>query len=400
MIKREIYMKKIRKFMDKKIIKVITGIRRCGKSVMLQLIIEELIKKGVNRDNILLYNFESAENTNLTTGSALYDDVKERISRLKGRVYLFFDEVQDVAEWEKYINSFQVDFDVDIYVTGSNAKLLSGELATLISGRYVEITIYPLSYIEFMSMYRTVYKDTSDEDAFRKYIVLGGMPFLLDLDFGELAGTQYLHDIYTSVVIKDVMKRNNFRDIDLLERIILYIAANIGQTFSAMSISNFFKSEHRKVATETVINHLKACEEAFLFHKVRRQDVIGKRILQISEKYYIADHGIREAIYGNNQRDIAQVLENLVFMEMLRRGYKITVGRMDSREIDFICERGTETIYLQVTYLLNDTETVNREFDVLKKIPDNFPKYVLSLDEIDLSRDGIKHMNVREFLKG
>ncbi len=399
MIKREIYMKKIREFMDKKIIKVITGIRRCGKSVMLQLITEELIEKGVNKENILLYNFESAENANLTNGRALYDEVKARIKGLHGKVYLLFDEIQDVSEWEKYINSFQVDFDVDIYVTGSNAKLLSGELASLISGRYVEITVYPLSYVEFMNMYRTVNSDITDDEAFRKYLVLGGMPFLLDLNFNELTSSQYLRDIYTSVVIKDVIKRNNFRDLDLLERIILYVMANIGQTFSATSISNFFKNEHRKVAPETVINHLKACEDAFLFHKVKRQDVIGKRILQISEKYYVADHGIREAIYGNNQRDIGLILENLVYMEMLRRGYKVSVGRVDSREIDFVCERGAEIIYLQVTYLLSNQETISREFDVLKKVPDNFPKYVLSMDEIDLGRDGIKHMNIREFLK-
>ena len=400
MIKREVYMSKIRKFIDKRIIKVLTGIRRSGKSVILQLIQEELLGRGVNISNIVTYNFESVANIKLTDALVLYAEVKSRIEKLDGRVYLFFDEVQEVIGWEKCINSFQVDFDVDIYITGSNAKLLSGELATLIAGRYVEIKIYPFSYVEFLEMYKMGFPDVSETEAFKKYIIQGGMPFLLNLNFDEQSSSQYLRDIYASVVLKDVMKRNKFRDLDLLERIIIYVLANIGQPFSATSLSKYFKSEQRKAAPETIINHIRACEEAYLFHKVKRQDVIGKRILQVNEKYYVADHGLREAIYGNNQRDINLVLENIVYMEMLRRGYNVTVGRVGELEIDFVCEQHGELIYVQVAYLIADDATAQREFASLEKVNDNFPKFVVSLDEFDLSRNGIKHMNIRDFLKG
>nr|HPM46223.1 DUF4143 domain-containing protein [bacterium] len=208
----------------------------------------------------------------------------------------------------------------------------------------------------------------------------------------------YLKDVFDSVILKDVIKRNKIRDIDLLERVIQFVVANVGNTFSATSISRFLKSENRTVAPETILNHIKVCEEAFLFHKVLREDIIGKKILQVNEKYFITDHGIREAIYGNNERDINLVLENIVFLEMLRRGYKINIGRVHNEEIDFVCRKNNETIYIQVAYLLATEETIRREFDVLKKVPDNYPKFVLSMDQFDFSRDGIKHFNIPDFL--
>jgi predicted AAA+ superfamily ATPase len=398
MVNRETYMQILRSFMDKKIIKVLTGIRRSGKSFMLQIIRNELIEKGVNPENIISFNFESVNTAAFQDSNSLYSEVKSRISSLDGRVYLFFDEVQEVKDWEKCVNSFQVDFDADIYITGSNAKLLSGELATMIAGRYIEVKIYPFSYKEFISAYKESNPSASDDDIFKQYVLFGGMPFLMNLNYNEVSSRQYLNDIYTSIILKDVMLRNKIRDLDLLERIILYIMANIGQTFSATSLSKYFKNEGRVVAPETIINHIRACEYVFLFHKVKRQDVIGKRILQVNEKYYMTDHGFREAVFGNNQRDIGLILENIVYMELLRRGYKISVGRVDNDEIDFVCEKHGDRVYIQVAYIIADAATVEREFGSLLKVNDNYPKYVISTDEFDLSRSGIQHINIKKFL--
>jgi predicted AAA+ superfamily ATPase len=277
--------------------------------------------------------------------------------------------------------------------------MLAGEYATLLAGRYVELRMYPFSFAEFcVAMKDKTHHGLSDIEIFRQYLRQGGMPFLANLGLNETDSKQYLSDIYASVIIKDIIKRNSFRDVDLLERIIAYVMANVGKTFSATSISNFFKSERRTAAAETILNYLRGCEEAYLFIKINRFDLQGKKILQINEKYYIADHGLREAVYGNNERDIELILENIVCIEMLRRGYKLSIGRIGEKEIDFVCERGSERFYIQVCYLLAGDSTINREFGVYYDIPDNFPKYVVSLDELDMSRDGIKHKNIREFL--
>lgn len=398
MIKRAHLLENVESFIDKDIIKVLTGLRRSGKSVLLSQIRELLLERGVNPANILFYNFEDMANAHLLNATALHEEIKSRLSGINGRTYLFFDEIQDVKEWERCINSFRVAFDVDIYITGSNAKLLSGELATLIAGRYVEIRVYPFSFSEFIKMSEAIFPDAKKTELFKKYLLFGGMPFLANLELDPQSSFIYLKDVFDSVILKDVIKRNKIRDIDLLERVIQFVIANVGNTFSATSISRFLKSENRTVAPETILNHIKVCEEAFLFHKVLREDIIGKKILQINEKYFITDHGIREAIYGNNERDINLVLENIVFLEMLRRGYKINIGRVHNEEIDFVCRKNNETIYIQVAYLLATEETIRREFDVLKKVPDNYPKFVLSMDQFDFSRDGIKHFNIPEFL--
>jgi uncharacterized protein len=398
MIKRAHLLENVEGFIDKDIIKVLTGLRRSGKSVLLSQIRELLIERGVNPANILFYNFEDMTHGHLLNATALHEEIKSRLSGINGKTYLFFDEIQDVLDWERCINSFRVAFDVDIYVTGSNAKLLSGELATLIAGRYVEIKVYPFSFSEFIEMSEAIFPDAKKTELFKKYLLFGGMPFLANLELDPQSSFQYLKDVFDSVILKDVVKRNKIRDIDLLERVIQFVLANVGNTFSATSISRFLKSENRTVAPETILNHIKVCEEAFLFHKVLREDIIGKKILQVNEKYFITDHGIREAIYGNNERDINLVLENIVFLEMLRRGYKINIGRVHNEEIDFVCRKNNETIYIQVAYLLATEETIRREFDVLKKVPDNYPKFVLSMDQFDFSRDGIKHFNIPEFL--
>ena len=288
--------------------------------------------------------------------------------------------------------------DCDIYITGSNARLLSGELATVLGGRYVEFTIYPFSYAEFMELYKDIFPDVTDSVVFQKYLTLGGMPYLANLHFVEEPSRQYLTDVYNSVVLNDVVKRNKIRDIDLLTRIVTYVIGNIGTIFAATSITKFLKNERRTVATDTVLNYIQYCVSAYLFYQVKRQDIQGKQILSTNEKYYMADHGLREAVFGGNMRDINLVLENIVYMELLRRGYAITVGKIGAKEIDFICQKQEQKIYVQVTYLLASEETIQREFGIYESVRDNFPKYVVSMDEFDFSRNGIKHKNIREFL--
>lgn len=398
MVKRESYMKRIRPFIGTELIKVLTGIRRSGKSVMLDLIKEELKSQGISETQFISINFENMSNAGLCTAEALHQEIMDHASKLEGKAYLFFDEIQEVEEWERCINSFRVEIDCDIYITGSNAKLLSGELATYLAGRYVEFVVYPFSFEEFIELYRTVVPDATTQSTFARYLTVGGMPYLSNLRYEEQPCRQYLQDLYNSVVLKDIVKRNHIRDVDMLERIIAYITANVGTTFSATTISKYLKSENRSVAPETILNYIKACEDAFLFYRVRRQDLQGKKILSINEKYYIGDHGIREAVFGGNRKDINLILENIVFMELIRRGYQVTVGKAAEKEIDFICEKQSEKIYIQVSYLLASEDTIQREFGAYDNVRDNFPKYVVSLDEFDMGRNGIKHKNLRDFL--
>ncbi len=398
MIKRESYMARIRPFIDGDLIKVLTGIRRSGKSVMLELIKDELRARGVTEEQLVAFNFEDMRNAQLCTAEALHDELVRRAASIKGKIYFFFDEIQEVERWERCVNSLRVEMDCDIYITGSNAKLLSGELATYLAGRYVEFIIYPFSFSEFLALYHSVEPDADTRTCFDRYLTFGGMPYLANLRFDETACRQYLRDLFNSVELKDIVKRNNVRDVDMLERIIAYVTANIGTTFSSTAISKYLKNEGRRVSPETVLNYLKACSDAFLFYQVRRQDLQGKKILTVNEKYYVADHGIREAVVGGNMRDINLVLENIVFMEALRRGYSVTVGKVGEREIDFVCERHGEKCYIQVAYLLAAEETVQREFGVYEHVQDNFPKYVVSLDEFDMSRNGVRHYNIRDFL--
>lgn len=398
MIKRESYMARIRPFIDGDLIKVLTGIRRSGKSVMLELIKDELRARGVTEEQLVAFNFEDMRNAQLCTAEALHDELVRRAASIKGKIYFFFDEIQEVERWERCVNSLRVEMDCDIYITGSNAKLLSGELATYLAGRYVEFIIYPFSFSEFLALYHSVEPDADTRTCFDRYLTFGGMPYLANLRFDETACRQYLRDLFNSVELKDIVKRNNVRDVDMLERIIAYVTANIGTTFSSTAISKYLKNEGRRVSPETVLNYLKACSDAFLFYQVRRQDLQGKKILTVNEKYYVADHGIREAVIGGNMRDINLVLENIVFMEALRRGYSVTVGKVGEREIDFVCERHGEKCYIQVTYLLAAEETVQREFGVYEHVQDNFPKYVVSLDEFDMSRNGVRQYNIRDFL--
>ncbi|MBF1203915.1 MAG: ATP-binding protein [Fusobacterium periodonticum] len=400
MTKRELYIEKIKPFIDKDIIKVLTGIRRSGKSVMLKLIMEELKQNKIDEKQFININFENLINRELTTADKLHEYILKKASEIKKKCYIFLDEIQEVKDWEKCINSLRVneEYDFDIYITGSNAKLLSGELSTYLAGRYVEFVIYPFSFKEFLETLKSIQQDVSTREAFQKYVKFGGMPFLYNLAFEEEASLQYLKDIYSSIILKDITQRNKIRDTDLLERVISYLIMNVGNNFSATSISKFFKSENRKVSVETILNYIKAAEESFLIYRVSRDDLIGKKVLNVNEKYYIADHGMREAILGSNQRDINQIFENIIYLELLRKGYNVRVGKVDNLEVDFVCTKGNEKIYVQVAYLLASSETIEREFTSLEKIDDNYPKYVISMDEFDMSRNGIKHINIIEFL--
>ena len=398
MIKREAYMRQIRPFINTDLIKVLTGFRRSGKSVMLELIQEELLKTGVREEQCISINFENMKNAHLLDAISLHDEILRRIESIEGKVYLFFDEIQEVVHWEKCINSLRLELDCDIYITGSNAKLLSGELATYLAGRYVEFVIYPFSFQEFIELYHTIYPEETNRQCFHKYLMFGGMPYLANLRYDNNANQQYLRDLFNSVELKDIIKRNKIRDVDILERIIVYVTLNIGTSFSAFSISKYLKSEGRSISSETIMNYLKACMDAFMFYQVKREDLQGKKILTVNEKYYVVDHGIREAVFGNNQKDIQLVLENIVYMELLRRGYTVFVGKIDNQEIDFVCHKQNDKIYIQVSYLLASEETIAREFGVLDKVQDNYPKYVISMDEFDMSRNGIKHKNIIDFL--
>ena len=400
MTKRELYIEKIKPFINKDIVKVLTGIRRSGKSVMLKLIMEELKQNKIDEKQFININFENLINIELTTADKLHEYILKKASEIKKKCYIFLDEIQEVKDWEKCINSLRVneEYDFDIYITGSNAKLLSGELSTYLAGRYVEFVIYPFSFKEFLETLKSIQQDVSTREAFQKYVKFGGMPFLYNLAFEEEASLQYLKDIYSSIILKDITQRNKIRDTDLLERVISYLIMNVGNNFSATSISKFFKSENRKVSVETILNYIKAAEESFLIYKVSRDDLIGKKVLNVNEKYYIADHGMREAILGSNQRDINQIFENIIYLELLRKGYNVRVGKVDNLEVDFVCTKGNEKIYVQVAYLLASPETIEREFTSLEKIDDNYPKYVISMDEFDMSRNGIIHINIIDFL--
>jgi len=400
MIPRETYISKIRPFINTDLIKVLTGIRRSGKSAMLELIKEEVLKMGVSPDQFICINFEDLSNSRLLNPQVFHEEILRQSQTDSRKKYLFLDEIQELPGWEKPVNSLRVNSNCDIYLTGSNATLLSGELATFLAGRYVEINVFPFSFKEFLFSYRQQKPETSAADGFLQYLKLGGFPFLDKLGFNETASQQYLRDVFNSVVLKDIVKRNNIRDVDMLERLIGYVLVNIGQPFSATSISKFFLNERRKIAPETILNYLRACSDAYLFHPIPQKDLVGKQILSINEKYYVADHGLRQAVYLLGSQDINLVLENMVCIEMLRRGYKVTSGRSYGQEVDFVCESNENRLYIQVSYLLSEEQTIQREFGVLQKIRDNFPKYVLSLDEFDLSREGITHQNIRDFLMG
>ena len=399
MIKRELYIDKLKKFIGKPQVKIITGIRRSGKSTVLRLLMDELIQKGVKENQIIYLNFESFSSLHLTQAQSLYEDVKGRIKK-PSKYYLLFDEIQEVENWEKAVNSFLVDFDVDIYLTGSNSHLLSSELSTLLAGRYVEFPIYTLSYSEFLD-FKKFYSeiDESKPSLFIKYLRKGGFPVIHTMDYEDETAYQVVRDIYDSVILRDSVQRHKIRDIELLNRVIKYAFDNIGNTFSGKNVADYFKSQQRKIDLNTVYNYLHALESAFILYRVSRYDLKGREILKTQEKFYLADISLLYATMGYRDRLIAGVLENLVFLELKRRGYQVFVGKLEQREIDFVAEKKEQKLYIQVAYKLESPETIDREFKPLLAIGDHFPKYVITMD--GFFRDniqGVKHAHISDFL--
>ena len=394
-IQRQDYIEKIKPFINKHIIKVLIGTRRSGKSTILKQIIDSLLSDGIPHENIVWINFELSDYFEITDIEKLEDYISSQIENVDGKIYLFFDEIQVVPQWEKLINSYFAKENFDIYITGSNSKLLSAEFSTYLSGRYVELNIYPFSFREYIG-----YNEITDDfkSHFYKYLEDGGMPSTYD--YGGDDKKLVLMDLYNSIVLKDIIQRNNVKNIDLLDRIIRFVMYNVGQQFSANKVYKRLKQNMVNLSVNTIYNYLKFFENACLIYPVKREDLKGKKILKYDEKYYLCDLGFRQAIIGNNQRDITRVIENIVYMELLRRGYEITIGKVDNLEVDFVCKKQNKPIYIQVSYLLASEETVEREFKPLKNISDNYPKYVITMDDVNMSHEGIEHLNIVDFLLG
>ena len=396
MIIREIYLSKIRPFYEQDLIKVIMGIRRCGKSVLLLQIIDELKEKGIEEKQIIYINFENEDYNFIKNDIDLHNYIKEKIIN-KEKYYLFFDEIQNVKDWEKAINSFKSSKNVSIFITGSNSDLLSGELATHLAGRYVSFKIYPLTFSEVCEL-KNIKERKDIEEAFNDYITWGGMPqrFMLT---DEMQTKTYLSDIYDSIVVKDIVKRFGIKDLDLFNRIVEYIVTTPSQNFSAESLSNYFANkDDREVSKVTLYNYLEYMTKAMLISKVDRYDIRGKRILSGKYKYYLTDLGLGQIKNVGKRPQLGAYLENIVYNELISRGYDVKVGNLEKAEIDFIATRFKEKIYIQVAYILADDTVINREFGAYKSIEDNYPKYVLTMDKYDFSQDGIIHKNIIDWL--
>lgn len=396
-LSREVYLKNIKAFIDKPVIKVITGMRRCGKSFFLLQIQELLMDSGVRRDQIVSINKESLEYDFIETYKDLYDYVRTKFAQVEGKKYLFVDEAQEIEKWEKAIGSFFQEGNIDLYVTGSNANLLSSDLATLLSGRYIEFPIYSLSFDEYL-LFNSISEEKVGE-GFNRYIKFGGLPGLFHFDNNEESIFQYLSSLYDTIVLKDVIERHQVRNISLLKNITRFLFENIGNPFSAKSVSDYLKSQKSNVGIKTIQNYIDYLEATYILYKVERYDIKGKRLLEYHEKYYLGDVGLRHALLGYREGDISGILENIVFLELKRRGFQVSIGKVEQKEVDFIAVKANEKCYIQVAYLLNSSKTIDRECSVLKSISDNYPKYILSMDTaLGGDYEGIKRINLIDFL--
>lgn len=397
MIDRNLYMNKLWAYKDTEFIKVITGIRRCGKSSLLKLLMNKLLEEN-KANNIIYMNFESFEFDNILNYKDMYNNIKEKI-RKNEKNYILLDEVQRVIEWEKAVNALSVDFNADIYITGSNAYLLSSELSTYLSGRYIEIKMLPLSFKEFLDFTKSE-NNISKEEKFINYVKYGGMPGIITLKNEGDIYENAIKGIYNTVFMKDVIERNKLVDAILLEKILKFIMSNIGSLISAKKIADYLTSQGTKVTHNTVLNYLNMIENAYLIYKAPRYDIKGKELLKTLEKYYIVDTGIRNVILGFRNTDYGHIIENIVYFELLRRGYDVTVGKTNSLEVDFIATNSQEKKYYQVTYSLMDENVKKRELNVLKSINDNYEKTILTMDKIydNTSEDGIKVRYLIDFL--
>lgn len=398
MIERPLYIKRIMAFVDTPFVKILTGIRRCGKSTILKMIINELQKKSIAKERILCYNFDSLEHEDIKTAQALFAEIKKHISS-EEKTYVFLDEIQEVTSWEKVVNSLMIDYDVDIYVTGSNSRMMSSEISTYLTGRYVSFRIYPLSFSEYLDFRNTYTKLLDTHLEFVNYMRFGGFPAIHLQNYSLDDAYTIVKDIYNSTIFTDIVKRNEIRKIDQFEKIIRFVFDNVGRTFSASSISKYLKSQNRSIDNETVYSYLSKLERAYIIHRCLRYDVQGKEILKTQEKFYLADPGFKYSILGYSDDSIASMLENVVYLELRRREYDVYVGKLDSSEIDFIATKQEEKLYIQVTQQISSPETEKREYGRLLDIRDNYPKYVLRTDAFAGGNyEGIKTIHVADFL--
>lgn len=396
MIIREGYLKQIIPLVDKNLIKVITGVRRSGKTVLLSQIQDYLLAHGKTKNQIINISLESKKNSHFKNGDALYHYLLSACEKSKTKVYIFLDEIQLVSNWEEVVSSLLVDVNCDIYITGSNSKLLSGELATLIAGRYIQIHVYPFTLKEAKEMALQNGKFESDEKLFQNYLKYGGLPMRFSLE--DISLDAYLSDTYDAIVIKDIIQRNQIKDTNLLISILAFLMDNIANPFSARSIVNSLKQEGINTSIETIITYINCIKKAMIIYGAQRYDIKGRKLLTTNEKYYAVDLGLRNTIKSSSEIDYNKLYENIVFLELLYRGYEVRVGKTDEYEIDFVAYKGEQTIYIQVSYLLGSEETIQREFGNLESIKNNYPKYVISGDLPDFSRNGIKHYNIIDFL--
>ena len=400
MIPRDIYLNQLCDFIDKPFIKVVTGIRRSGKSALLILLREELLGRGIGEGDIININFESFEFSDIDQADKLYKLIEAKIKD-KQRCYILLDEIQEVRSWEKAVNAFLVDFNADIYITGSNSHLLSSELATYLAGRYIELHIHTLSFAEYLLFKheRTGKEVTDLHREFDLFLRMGGFPVLHTGEYTWESAYKVVFDIYSSAILRDTVQRFNIRDVELLERVVKYVFDNVGNKFSAKNVADYFKSQHRKIDLNTVYNYLNALEGAFIVYRIPRYDIKGREILKTFEKYYVGDQSLLYAVMGYKDRLISGVLENIVMLELKRRGYRVFVGKSDDKEIDFIAEMKEKKVYIQVSYKMSEQTTIDREFKPLLEVKDHFPKYVVTMDELWHDNiEGIQHMHIADFL--
>ncbi|MGN0484192.1 MAG: ATP-binding protein [Lachnospiraceae bacterium] len=398
MINRPLYTEKIMVYTDTPFVKVLTGVRRCGKSTILKMIMKKLQnERGISEDQIVFMRFDSMEYEDMTA-KQMFEAVKAKLSENK-KTYLFLDEVQEIEGWEKVVNSLASDYDVDLYVTGSNSRMMSSEISTYLTGRYVSFRIFPLSFEEYLT-FRKEYTEVKDVHAeLADYIRLGGFPATHLRDYSQDEVYTIVRDIYNSTIFSDIVRRNQIRKVDQLERVVKYTFSNVGNTFSAKSISDYLKSEHRKIDNETVYSYLEKLEKAYLLHRCSRYDLQGKEILKTQEKFYLADTALRYSVLGYHPDSVASSLENVVYLELCRRGYEVNIGKTADGEVDFVAQRQGEKLYVQVTQEIRSEKTERREYDRLLEIKDNYPKYVLRTDEFAGGNyEGIKSMHVADFL--
>jgi predicted AAA+ superfamily ATPase len=418
MIFRPQYVEKVMAYVDTPFVKVLSGVRRSGKSTILKMIEAQLRERGISDNRILVYSFDSLANEELKTAKRLYDEVKGKLFK-DGKTYLFLDEIQEVKDWEKAVNSFMADFDVDIYVTGSNSRMLSSEISTYLTGRYVQFRVFTLSFKEYL-MFRNEWLNRDPgaldgsiyslndfpalanrvrHEGLAHYLRFGGFPAIHLKEYTQDEAYAIVHDIYNSTIFTDIVKRNQIRKVDQLERIVKFAFDNIGRTFSAASISKYLKSERRAIDNETVYNYLSKLEGAFILHRCSRYDLQGKGILKTQEKFYVADPAMRYSVLGYSPDSVAAMLENLVYLELQRRGYEVYIGQLSDGEIDFVATRGGDKLYVQVTQEIKSKKTEQREYERLLGVKDNYPKYVLRMDEFAGGNyEGIKSMHIADFL--